>query len=104
MQLEFWGEEKEQPESAAQSKRASSRVIRASEIGEYVYCHRAWWLGRVKGVPNANRAQLDAGIVRHRAHGQSVQRADSLQRAAWVLILIAVVIAISLAVMVFGVR
>ena len=24
----------------------SDQLIRASEIAEYVYCHRAWWLRR----------------------------------------------------------
>lgn len=70
----------------------ASRVIRASEIGEYVYCHRAWWLGRVKGVENANRAQMGAGVERHRAHGQVVRRAQLLQRAGLVLALIAAAI------------
>ncbi len=78
------------------SKSLSRRVIRASEIGEYIYCHRAWWLGRVQGVENANRAQLDAGVVRHRAHGRLVQRAEILTRAALVLALAALVIAIIL--------
>ncbi len=67
-------------------------MIRASEIGEYIYCHRAWWLGRVKGVENANRAQMDAGVLRHRAHGRTVRRAEVLQRAAIALALLAVVL------------
>ncbi len=85
-------------------KTNASRVIRASEIGEYIYCHRAWWLGRVQGIENANRAQLDAGIIRHRAHGRSVQRAEWLQRAALALTLVAVVIAIVLLAQVLGVH
>jgi hypothetical protein len=79
-----------------------NRVIRASEIGEYVYCHRAWWLGRVKGVENVNRTQMEAGVVRHRAHGQTVRRAELLQRAAYLLALLAVGIGALLLGMVLG--
>ena len=79
-----------------------SRVIRASEIGEYIYCHRAWWLGRVKGIENANRGQMDAGVVRHRAHGQTVQRAEFLQRTGLVLALFAVAIGAVLMASVLG--
>ncbi len=85
-------------------KDKGSRVIRASEIGEYLYCHRAWWLGRVKGVENANRAQLDAGVARHRAHGQRVRQAERLQRAALVLTLTAALVAIALAALTLGIH
>jgi hypothetical protein len=64
-------------------------VIRASEIGEYVHCERAWWLGRVQGVENKNRAWMDAGTEWHRAHGQRVWRATMMQYAALVLVAIA---------------
>jgi hypothetical protein len=84
------------------SKRNESRVIRASEIGEYIYCHRAWWLGRVKGVENANRAQMDAGVVRHRAHGQAVRRAELVQRVAFLLALLALGIGAVLLAQVLG--
>lgn len=65
-------------------------IIRASEIGEYVHCHRAWWLGRVQGVENANRAWMDAGTERHRAHGQRVWRATMMRYGAMLLVAIAV--------------
>lgn len=66
-------------------------VIRASEVGEYVHCHRAWWLGRVQGVENANHAVMEAGTERHRAHGQRVQRATMMQTAAMILIVVAII-------------
>ncbi len=72
------------------------RVIRASEIGEYVWCRRAWWLGRVKGVPNANRAALDAGTARHQAHGQVVARARRLEQGARLLLIAALALAVVL--------
>ncbi|CAG0943644.1 hypothetical protein ANRL1_01435 [Anaerolineae bacterium] len=67
-----------------------SRIIRASEIGEYVFCHRAWWLHRVKGVESAHREQMQAGTAHHAAHGRAVQRADSIQRLALILIVLAI--------------
>lgn len=82
--------------SISNDKVNATDVIRASEIGEYVWCHRAWWLGRVVGVPNANRAQMEAGTERHRAHGQRVQRAILLQYAAVGLAVIAIAAAVLL--------
>jgi CRISPR/Cas system-associated exonuclease Cas4 (RecB family) len=64
-------------------------VIRASEIGAYVFCHRAWWLRRVKGLESANRAQMEAGISKHIQHGHAVQRADTMRRIAIVLFVLA---------------
>jgi CRISPR/Cas system-associated exonuclease Cas4 (RecB family) len=47
-------------------------MIQASEIGQYVYCPRAWWLGSVIGTPSANEPMLSAGIATHRRHAQMV--------------------------------
>jgi hypothetical protein len=71
-------------------------VIRASEVGEYVHCERAWWLGRVQGVLNANRAWMDAGTENHREHGRRVWRATMMQYGAIVLVVMAAVAAVLL--------
>lgn len=63
------------------------RVIRASEIGAYLYCRRAWWYGR-QGVPSQNQADLAAGRSVHGAHGRSVA-AIGCQRALAYLLLLA---------------
>jgi hypothetical protein len=55
-------------------------------------------LGRVLGIENKNRAAMDAGTARHTAHGRGVARAFLFQRAAWGLLLIALVLGIALAV------
>ncbi len=81
---------------SASTGRSRPRVLRASEIGEYVFCHRAWWLGHVRGVENANRARMEAGVARHRAHGSLVRRADWLARAALALLLVAALLALLL--------
>ena len=72
------------------------RILRASEIGEYVFCHRAWWLDRVLGVESAHREQMDTGVAQHAAHGRAVQRADSLGRAARFCFLFALLLAVLL--------
>ncbi len=50
------------------------RVIRASEIGEYNYCSRAWWYKHVaKLAPGGEvSARLEAGSEAHRKHGRAV--------------------------------
>jgi hypothetical protein len=66
-------------------------VIRASDIGQYTYCARAWWLGRVKGHRSANVAAMRQGTKRHRAHGRLVERYHLLRRVAMALIVLAAV-------------
>ena len=61
---------------------ARQRYRKASEIGEFVYCHRAWWLHHIQGFAPGNRAALDAGRARHAGHGAAVRRALWLRRAA----------------------
>ena len=65
-------------------------VIRASEIGQYTYCARAWWLGRVKGHRSANIDAMRRGMARHREHGRRVEHFHLLRRAAFFLIALAV--------------
>jgi len=47
-------------------------MIRASEVGEYVYCARAWWLRRVAGEEPEGQARREAGTAIHAAHGRGV--------------------------------
>jgi CRISPR/Cas system-associated exonuclease Cas4 (RecB family) len=47
-------------------------MIRASEIGEYVYCARAWWLRRVLGLEPAGRERRERGSALHRRHALAV--------------------------------
>jgi CRISPR/Cas system-associated exonuclease Cas4 (RecB family) len=64
------------------------RTIRASEIGAYLYCRRAWWYQR-QGLPSENQENLAAGTAVHRKHGQAVLTAGCLRAVAYVLLLAA---------------
>jgi hypothetical protein len=64
-------------------------IIRASEIGEYIFCARAWWLGRVKGYRSVNLAAMRRGMVEHRRHGRMVEGYHRLRRVAIALLLLA---------------
>lgn len=57
-------------------------IIRASELGQYAYCAKAWWLGHVEGVPPSNARQLEVGAAAHTRHGTQVALAGLLSRAA----------------------
>ena len=54
------------------------QIIRASEVGEYVYCARAWWLRRVAGLEPAGRERRELGVVLHRRHGRAVAGSRAL--------------------------
>jgi CRISPR/Cas system-associated exonuclease Cas4 (RecB family) len=66
-------------------------VIRASDIGNYLYCRRAWWY-RKQGVESSNQAELNAGTDLHRQHGRKVLAASLLRTFALFLVLIALVL------------
>ena len=66
-----------------------ARLIRASEVGAYVYCHRAWWLRNVEGLRPGNEARLRAGSVEHSRHGRRLRASQLLLAAGLVLLLVA---------------
>jgi hypothetical protein len=70
----------------------SDRIIRASEIGQYDFCAKAWWLGSIEGVQPSNVRELQAGTAAHEEHGQQVRRASQFQTAAIVLVGLGVII------------
>jgi 3-mercaptopyruvate sulfurtransferase SseA len=66
-------------------------VIRASEMGEYAYCARAWWLRRVRGYHSTNVGAMQQGVARHKRHGRAVEGYHLLRRLAVTLLLLAAV-------------
>lgn len=64
----------------------AKRLIRASEVGQYTYCARAWWLDRVQGLSPTNDRELTLGREDHRKHGRMV--ADTLRLYRWALLLV----------------
>ncbi len=60
--------------------RSDTPVVNASELGEFSYCQRAWWLRRVRGLASQNLAALARGQALHEMHGQ---RARSAIRLRW---------------------
>jgi hypothetical protein len=77
-------------------------VIRASEIGQYAFCARAWWLGRVRGYRSTNVAAMRQGTARHRCHGRTVAGYHLLQRLALALIALAVLALVAWLLLSFG--
>jgi hypothetical protein len=67
----------------------SYNIIKASEIGEYVYCNRAWWLRRTYDVRPQNSAELQAGTVYHTDHGGRVRQGILARRIALIFFFLA---------------
>jgi hypothetical protein len=67
---------------------------RASEVGQYAYCARAWWLGSLRGVPPANVKELQAGQSQHRRHGRQVVAYHRLRQAGYVLTVAALLLGV----------
>lgn len=67
------------------------RWIRASEIGEYLYCQRAWWY-RLQGEASANVQELAVGARHHARHGRGLQWVTAQRILAMLFILAALVL------------
>jgi len=69
-------------------------LINASEVGEFVYCAKAWYLKRCGEVPQGPR--LDEGATFHDEHETTVSQAVRLHKAGERLSLIGLFLLIAL--------
>lgn len=58
------------------------KFIRASEVGEYIFCARAWWLKTEGHEPTFGHEAREAGERWHRRHGRVVAMARRLKKLA----------------------
>ena len=70
------------------------RPIRASEVGTYLYCARAWWY-RQKGIESTNQAEMTAGTELHRSHGRQFLASSLTRTLALILLLAALVLLVA---------
>jgi CRISPR/Cas system-associated exonuclease Cas4 (RecB family) len=70
------------------------KTVRASEVGSYLFCARAWWYGQ-QGVESTNQAELTAGTEIHRQHGRAVIVFGLTRTLATILLLAALVLLVA---------
>jgi hypothetical protein len=66
------------------------RPIRASEIGTFLFCKRAWWY-RSQGIESQNQKELASGTAFHAEHGRQVLIAGFLRLGGWILLALGLV-------------
>ena len=69
-------------------------VIRSSEIGNYLYCRRAWWYKK-QGLVSENQTELAAGTQLHHKHGRQVLASSLTRTIGLILLLIALVMLVA---------
>jgi CRISPR/Cas system-associated exonuclease Cas4 (RecB family) len=69
-------------------------VTRASDIGNYLYCRRAWWYKK-QGVESENKAELAAGTELHHKHGRKVLAASLTRTLGLILLLVALTLLVA---------
>jgi CRISPR/Cas system-associated exonuclease Cas4 (RecB family) len=69
-------------------------VIRSSDIGNYLYCRRAWWY-RKQGYESANQAELTTGTEIHRKHGRKVLAATLNRSLGMVFLFLALILLVA---------
>jgi hypothetical protein len=70
------------------------KVIRSSDIGNYLHCRRAW-MYRQQGLESENQTELASGTELHRAHGRKVMAAGLLRTLGFLLLLVALVLLVA---------
>ena len=66
-------------------------IFRASELAEYVYCRRAWWVRRVQEISLPDSPELQYGVSVHADHNNRVDYAIGLQYCGYLLIVVGIV-------------
>lgn len=70
------------------------RPIRSSDIGNYLYCRRAWWY-RKQGTPSENQAEMTAGTELHQRHGRQVLASSLTRNLALALLLAGILLLVA---------
>ena len=70
------------------------KPIRASEIGTFLYCARAWWYQR-QGVESSNQIEMSGGTELHRQHGRTVIASGLTRTLALILFLVALALLVA---------
>jgi CRISPR/Cas system-associated exonuclease Cas4 (RecB family) len=69
-------------------------LVRASEISEYLFCRRSWYLSAQGIRPSLTQIdRMRAGVARHRRHGRLVQLSQRLTTVAAFIFIFALVMA-----------
>ncbi len=69
-------------------------LVRASEIGAWAFCQRAWWLANVQGAIHEHPRVLQQGTAAHVVHGRTVIRADRLRKLGLLLLVGGLILAV----------
>ena len=67
------------------------KTIRASEIGEFAYCRRAWWY-HAQGYEPSNQPDLAEGTEMHYRHARTIMLSSCLRLLAYIVLLGALLI------------
>lgn len=65
-------------------------TIKASDLGAYLYCRRAWWYQQ-QGYPSTNTKALAEGTRSHTRHGSQVITLGFLRVLGWLLLLAGII-------------
>lgn len=68
------------------------RRVSASQVGQYAYCARAWWLSAVEKYEPVDYGALERGSRIHERHGWRVALARGAFRLAFLLMGAALVV------------
>jgi CRISPR/Cas system-associated exonuclease Cas4 (RecB family) len=69
-------------------------VTRSSDIGSYLYCHRAWWY-RKQGIESENKVELAAGTELHQKHGRQVMASTLNRTLGFILLMLAIILVVA---------
>lgn len=69
-------------------------VIRSSDIGNYLYCRRAWWYKK-QGVESENQAEMATGSELHRQHGRKVFASTLARTVGLILLMLALILLVA---------
>ncbi len=66
----------------SQPHTADNHYVRASDVGTFLYCRRAWWLERIVGWQPGELPRRARGTIAHQRHGWWVWLSQLLRTIA----------------------